>query len=81
MFISLDISCRYNICHATHLTNPLFFSSESCGLSRQDSGRGAARPVGRFGTRLRPDLWGVSEHRPTPKSAKCPTFNTIISAP
>ncbi len=24
MFISLDITCRYDICHAPHVTNPLF---------------------------------------------------------
>jgi hypothetical protein len=26
MFINLDISCRYDICHAPYMTNPLFFS-------------------------------------------------------
>jgi hypothetical protein len=26
--------------------------------------RRAAKPVGRFATRLRPKLWGVSEHAP-----------------
>jgi hypothetical protein len=37
MFISLDISRRYDICHAPYVANPLFFSRNSCARSQRHS--------------------------------------------